>query len=100
MERALEALMPFSLSQRLARSVPLVDGPGALAGAGPQLLYRAVEGSATGIEGLGVRTPVKHVLFAGREAILGVGVEGELLAGARAAAVVHEHVRKRDPLRR
>lgn len=100
MERALEALMPFSLSQRLARSVPLVDGPGALAGMGPQLLYGAVEGSASGIEGLGVRTPARHVLFAGREAVLGVGVEGELLAGARAAALVHEQVRKRDPLRR
>jgi hypothetical protein len=99
-ERALEALMPFSVPQRLARSVPLVDGPGVLAGAGPQLLYGPVDGSATGLEGLGVRTPVKHVLFAGREAILGVGLEGELLAGARAASLVHESVRKRDPLKR
>jgi hypothetical protein len=99
-ERALEALMPFSVSQRVARSVPLVNGPGALAGAGPQLVYGAVEGSATGLEGLGVRTPAKHVLFTGREAVLGVGLEGELLAGARAAGLVHEHVRKRDPLKR
>jgi len=99
-ERALEALMPFSVSQRVARSVPLVNGPGALAGAGPQLIYEAVNGSATGLEGLGVRTPAKHVLFAGREAVLGVGLEGELLAGARAAGLVHEHVRKRDPLKR
>jgi hypothetical protein len=99
-ERALEALMPFSVSQRVARSVPLVNGPGPLAGAGPQLIYGAVSGAATGIEGLGVRTPAKHVLFAGREAVLGVGLEGELLAGARAAGLVHEHVRKRDPLKR
>lgn len=99
-ERALEALMPFSLAQRLARSVPLVDGPGALTGAGPQVVYGPVEGSATGLEGLGVRTPARHVLFAGREAVLGAGLEGELLAGARAAALVHEHVRKRDPLKR
>ena len=99
-ERALDSLMPFSLAQRVARSVPLVDGPGALAGAGPQLIYGAVEGSATGLEGLGVRTPARRVLFAGREAMLGLGLEGELLAGARAAAVVHEAVRKRDPLKR
>ncbi len=99
-ERALEALMPFSVAQRLTRSVPLVDGPGAPAGAGPQIVYEAVDGTPTGIEGLGIRTPAKHVLFAGREAVLGVGLEGELLAAARAAAVVHEHVRKRDPLKR
>lgn len=100
LERALESLMPFSVAQRVARSVPLVDGPGALAGAGPQVVHGAVEGSATGLEGLGVATPARHVLFAGREAIIGVGLEGELLAGARAAALVHEAVRKRDPLKR
>ena len=100
LERALEALMPFSVAQRVARSVPLVDGPGALAGSGPQLVYEAVAGTPTGLEGLGVRTPARHVLFAGREAVLGVGLEGELLAGARVASVVHEHVRKRDPLKR
>jgi phytoene dehydrogenase-like protein len=100
LERALEALMPFSLSQRVARSVPLVDGPGALAGAGPQVIYETADGAATGLEGLGVRTPAKNVLFAGREAVLGVGLEGELLAAARAAGLVHEHVRKRDPLKR
>ncbi len=99
-ERALEALMPFSVAERVARSVPLVDGPGALGGAGPQVIYGAVEGSATGVEGLGVRTPARHVLFAGREAVLGVGLEGELLAAARAAGLVHEQVRKRDPLKR
>ena len=100
MERALEALMPFSLAERVTRSVPLVDGPGALAGAGPQVIYESVGGAATGLEGLGVRTPTRHVLFAGREAVLGLGLEGELLAGARAAALVHEHVRKRDPLKK
>jgi hypothetical protein len=47
-----------------------------------------------------VRTPARHVLFAGREAVLGVGLEGELLAAARAAALVHEQVKKRDPLKR
>ena len=99
-ERALEALMPFSVAQRVSRSVPLVDGPGALGGAGPQVIYETPDGSPTGLEGLGVRTPARHVLFAGREAVLGVGLEGELLAAARAAAVVHEHVRKRDPLKR
>ena len=99
-ERALEALMPFSVAQRVARSVPLVDGPGALAGAGPQVVDGPADGSATGLEGLGVRTPAKHVLYVGREAILGLGLEGELLGAARAAGLVHEHVRKRDPLKR
>ena len=99
-ERALEALMPFSLAQRVARTIPLVDGPGALSGAGPQLLFAPVSGSATGLEGLGVRTPARNVLFAGREAILGLGLEGELLAAARAASLVHESARKRDPLKK
>ena len=44
LERTLEALLPFSVAQRVARSVPLVDGPGALAGAGPRLVYEAVRG--------------------------------------------------------
>jgi hypothetical protein len=92
--------MPFAGEHRLARSVPIVDSPGARAGAGPHLVYSAPEGAPTGIEGLGVRTPGKHVLYAGREAVTGLGLEGELLAGARAAAVVHESVRKRDPLKR
>src|SRR5262249_46086346 len=100
LERALEALMPFAAEQRLARSVPLVDGPGARAGAGPHVVYAAPEGTPTGIEGLGVRTPGKHILYAGREAVTGIGLEGELLAGARAAAVVHEAVRRRDPLKK
>jgi len=100
LERALEALMPFAAEQRLARSVPLVDGPGARAGAGPHVVYSAPEGTPTGIEGLGVRTPGKHILYAGREAVTGIGLEGELLAGARAAALVHEAVRRRDPLKR
>ena len=100
LERTLDALMPFAGEHRLARSVPIVDSPGARAGAGPHLVYSAPEGAPTGIEGLGVRTPGKHVLYAGREAVTGLGLEGELLAGARAAAVVHESVRKRDPLKR
>jgi hypothetical protein len=100
LERALEALMPFAVGHRLVRSVPLVDGPGPRAGAGPHLVYPAAEAAPTGIEGLGVRTPAKHVLYVGREAVIGLGLEGELLAGARAAAVVHESARRRDPLKR
>jgi hypothetical protein len=100
LERALEALMPFAAEHRLARSIPLVNGPGPRAGAGPHLLFPAAEGTPTGIEGLGVRTPGKHVLYAGREAVTGLGVEGELLAAVRAAALVHEAVRRRDPLKR
>ena len=100
LERALEGLLPFALQHRLARSLPLTDSPGARAGAGPQLLYPEADGAATGLEGLGIRTPGKHVLFVGREAVTGLGLEGELLAGARAAALIHESVRKRDPLKR
>jgi hypothetical protein len=100
LERALEGLLPFAVQHRLARSLPLADSPGARAGSGPQLLYPEAEGAATGLEGLGIRTPSKHVLFVGREAVTGLGLEGELLAGARAAALIHESVRKRDPLKR
>jgi len=84
----------------VAGAVPLGEGRGGLAGAGPQIIYGTADGAATGLEGLGVRTPARHVLFAGREAVLGVGLEGELLAAARAAALVHEQVKKRDPLKR
>jgi hypothetical protein len=48
---------------------------------------------------LGQRTPVKNLLLAGREVLPGLGLEGELLAGMRAARLVQETLKKKDPLK-
>ena len=52
-----------------------------------------------GVEGLNQRTGVRNLFLASREVLPGLGLEGELLAGVRAARLVQEVVHKLDPLK-
>ena len=42
----------------------------------------------------------KNLFLASREVIPGLGLEGEVLAGVRAAKLVQESLKKTDPLKR
>ncbi len=46
------------------------------------------------------KTAVKNLFLASREVLPGLGLEGEVLAGMRAAKLVQESLKKTDPLKR
>ena len=52
-----------------------------------------------GITGLPCRSPYKNLVFAGREVVPGLGLEGEFHAGLQAAAAAQELLGKKDRFR-
>ncbi|AKF80985.1 Neurosporene desaturase [Myxococcus fulvus 124B02] len=96
----LDALMPFTAPHRLLRSVPYLDASGSRGTRlMPHPLYSFESEAFLGVTGLPQRTPVKNLLLAGREVLPGLGLEGELLAGVRAARLVQDMLKKKDPLK-
>jgi len=103
----LDRLMPFSRNSRVLVSTPYLDA-GGVRGSRlmPHPLYAFESASALfdpakslGVAGLPQRSPVKNLVLANREILPGLGLEGEFLAGLRAAALVQEQFKKKDPLR-
>ncbi len=98
----LDALMPFTQEKRVLRSAPYLDA-GGVRGSRlmPHPLYGFEEAEAfLGVTGLKQRTQAKNILLAGREVLPGLGLEGEFLAGMRAARLVQEMLKKKNPLKR
>jgi phytoene dehydrogenase-like protein len=95
----LEALMPFARAHLLLASAPYLDAGGVR---GSRLLPHplfGVEGEPlVGVEGLNQRTPVKNFFLASREVLPGLGLEGEFIAGRRAARLVAAVTKKKAPL--
>jgi len=52
----------------------------------PHPIYQVAAAGPLGVTGLPTRSPWKNLLFAGREVIPGLGIEGEFHAGLQAAA--------------
>ena len=97
----LERLMPFAREHVLLRSAPYLDAGGARGSRlSPHPLYRVDGKVFLGITGLRQRTPVKNLLLASREVLPGLGLEGEFLAGIRAARMVQDMMKKRILLKR
>lgn len=100
-ERALDGLMPFVREQASVRSAALMDGGPPARGVvlHPEL---RVEGErfAGGVTGLLPEGSVKNLILGGREVLPGLGLEGELQAGIRAARGAHALLGKKDPLKR
>jgi hypothetical protein len=96
----LDWLMPFTAQHRLLRSAPYLDA-GGVRGSRlmPHPLYSFESEAFLGVTGLSQRTPAKNILLAGREVLPGLGLEGELLAGIRAARMVQDMLKKKDPLK-
>ncbi|MBI5543613.1 MAG: desaturase, partial [Deltaproteobacteria bacterium] len=99
-EAAVMEIVPFAGPQVTLRSIPhlharrlkgrrLLDHP----------LMEIDADHVLGITGLTHRTPCKNLLLASREVVPGLGVEGEFLAGTRAAAIVGELLKRHDPLK-
>lgn len=96
----LDALMPFTRERRVLRSAPYLDAGGVRGGRLiPHPLYSFESEAFLGVTGLKQRTPAKNVILAGREVIPGLGLEGELLAGIRAARLAQEMLKKKNPLK-
>ncbi|MCP3141150.1 NAD(P)-binding protein [Pyxidicoccus xibeiensis] len=96
----LDALMPFTAQHRLLRSAPYLDA-GGVRGSRlmPHPLYSFESEAFLGVTGLPQRTPAKNILLASREVLPGLGLEGELIAGLRAARMVQDMLKKKDPLK-
>ena len=99
MDEQLDSLMPFTREKRVLSSAPYLDA-GEVRGSRlmPHPLYSFEAEAFLGITGLKQRTPAKNILLAGREVLPGLGLEGELLAGMRAARLVQEMGKKKNPL--
>ncbi|WP_224367222.1 phytoene desaturase family protein [Hyalangium versicolor] len=96
----LDTLMPFTRDKRVLRSAPYLDA-GGVRGSRlmPHPLYTFESEAFLGVTGLKQRTPAKNILLAGREVLPGLGLEGEFLAGMRAARLVQEMLKKKNPLK-
>lgn len=94
----LDTLMPFTQDKRILRSAPYLDA-GGVRGSRlmPHPLYSFEAEAFLGVTGLKQRTPVKNIVLAGREVLPGLGLEGEFLAGMRAARLVQEMLKKKTP---
>ncbi|MHB8875617.1 MAG: NAD(P)-binding protein [Myxococcaceae bacterium] len=97
----LERLMPFVREKAVLISAPYLDA-GGVRGSRllPHPLYEVDTDPFLGVTGLSQRTPVKNLFLASREVLPGLGLEGEILAGLRAARLVQEMLKKKDPLNR
>ena len=97
----LERLMPFAKERLLLCSAPYLDA-GGVRGARllPHPLCEIDAEDFLGITGLPQQTPLRNLFLASRENLPGLGLEGEFLAGIRAAKLIQDTMNKRDPLKR
>ncbi len=96
----LERLMPFARERATLVSAPYLDADGVRGSRLlPHPLCEVDSAKVLGVTGLAQRTPVKNLFLASREVLPGLGLEGEVLAGARTARLVQVMLKKRDPLR-
>ncbi len=72
--------MPLLAARRTGRGSRLMPHP----------LYVPVREITLGVTGLPCRSPYKNLLFAGREVVPGLGIEGEFHAGVQAAAAARD----------
>lgn len=94
-------LLPFLDEHLVHLSSPYLARRGPARGArlAPHPLLETDLKPAFGVGVLAPRTPYKNLFLAGREVIPGLGLEGELLAGLRAAELVATAAHKHDPLK-
>lgn len=99
-EAAVLELCPFIEPFVIGRSAPLLDAKTARGSRmTPHPLLEIADEGFLGITGLPHRTRCKNLFLASREVIPGLGLEGEFIAGTRAAALVQALLHKHDPLK-
>lgn len=93
-------LLPFFDRHLVRESIPAVAAPRERRGSRLSLhpLYEVAGDQTLGITGIAPRA-LKNLVFAGREVVPGLGVEGEFHAGVQAAAAAQALLGRRDLLR-
>jgi phytoene dehydrogenase-like protein len=93
--------IPFFEQHVVRESVPMLHAKRQGRGSRlmPHPLYGVELDQVFGVTGLPCRSPLKNLVFAGREVVPGLGIEGEFHAGVQAAAAVGELLGKRELLR-
>lgn len=98
---AVAEAVPFFERHLVKESVPALAAP--VEGRGSRLLphplYEVSLPQTMGVTGLPCRPPLKNLIFAGREVIPGLGLEGEFHAGVQAAAQVMAMLKRRELLK-
>lgn len=99
-EAAALEVAPFCGPHIALRSAPFLDAKNARGHRlSPHPLLEIGEDRLLGLAGLPQRTPCKNFFLASREVLPGLGVEGEFMAGLRAAHLVQEMLKKHNPLK-
>jgi len=98
MKTALGEVLPFFAGHVLHQSLPALATAAERRGSRlmPHPLYEVDLPQSLGVTGLASRSPWKNVVFAGREVVPGLGIEGEFHAGLQAAALAQRMLGKRD----
>jgi phytoene dehydrogenase-like protein len=93
--------VPFFERHLLRESLPVLASPRERRGSRllPHPLYEVALEQALGVTGFPVRSPYKNLVFAGREVVPGLGIEGEFHAGVQAAAVAQELLGRKESMR-
>ncbi len=93
--------IPFFERHLVLESMPAMAAAQAPRGSRllPHPLYEVDLEQALGISGLPCRSPYRNLLFAGREVVPGLGLEGEFHAGVQAAAAATDLLGKKERLR-
>jgi phytoene dehydrogenase-like protein len=93
--------VPFFERHLLRESMPVLAAPKERRGSRllPHPLYDVELEQSLGVTGLPCRSPLKNLVFAGREVVPGLGLEGEFHAGLQAAQAAQELLGKKELLR-
>ncbi len=98
---AVAETVPFFDRHLVKESVPALVAPAAGRGSRllPHPLYEVKLPQTMGVTGLPCHSPLKNLVFAGREVVPGLGLEGEFYAGVQAAAEVTSMLGRKDLLK-
>lgn len=101
LREAVADAIPFFERHLVRESLPALASPREGRGSRllPHPLYQVELDQALGVTGLPCRSPYKNLVFAGREVVPGLGLEGEFHAGLQAAAAAQELLGRKDLLR-
>jgi phytoene dehydrogenase-like protein len=99
LREAVAEAIPFFERHLVAESAPLLADPERAGMSQVHPLYLSEGEDPLGIAGLPVRSPWKNLLFAGREVVPGLGIEGEFYAGIQAAGHVAAMLGAKNALR-
>ena len=98
--KILEEVLPFSRRRARLESTPWLHAPAIIDGRGePSALFELPADSWFGVTGIHPQSPLRRLLFASRQVLPGLGLEGEVLAAMRVTDRIDRVLKRNDPLR-